>query len=632
MNPDELVISLVSPFIANVVEGVLSALPDLSARARNYFKAGIARYLRKNAAKCARIKTFLHRAVPEFIEDVYFPLVIATDTIRKDTYNVTTFFKGSGSIAITGDPGSGKSMMVKYLFYACIKQRYKIPILLELRRFNRMRSETSLLKYIKKELGQLGLADTEKETERLLQRGFFVIFIDGFDELRLGRREVIAAAIDRFVSVYDQNNYVLTSRPYSGIELLSRFMNFTIEPLTTREIRKFVYKEIKDRDYAAQIVRSLDSARSRYISEYLSNPLLLSLYIIAYRNNSEIPPKRHIFYQRVFDVLYKEHDTVVKLGYQRERRTGLDEDDFVKILKSFSLLTYYRSEFSFDSLRVTEIITAIRRKTSNVSRTFSTSDLIEDLRTGIGIWIEDGGRYSFVHRSLQEYFAALCTMGLSQNVKRKAYDSIIQSRNKKSPSELLNFLSLCEEMDAIPFYLDFLIPKLDYVLLHIDKRTERSKTISLLKFLFREVRITVDMSEYSAGQRFAKVEYRLMRQNAAVLATLRADPSVLASALDIAANDRHGPFVANLKARSSKFTAAGKVEIIKVVSVRLDTGTTTDKEMINPLLCSPSLVKVANGMIDQLEQSAERHKSIVANTLRCDDLLVGLLAEKNSSI
>ncbi|WP_041557383.1 NACHT domain-containing protein [Cellulophaga algicola] len=205
--------------------------------------------------------------------------------------------------------------------------------------------------YIKKTISQNKLAINEDILEKLLEKGKFTLFLDGFDEVDEKTKKILVKQVMDFVNKYSDNFYLLTSRPYSNIENLPLFTNLKMKELSLEngEIKGFVYKQLgAEKELAEKAYKSIEQGEAKYIHSFLKNPLLLSLYLLTFQNDASIPDRKYIFYRRVINALFSEHDSKTKLGYVREKLCGLDQEKFELILKSFSFLSYFENEFSFN--------------------------------------------------------------------------------------------------------------------------------------------------------------------------------------------------------------------------------------------------------------------------------------------
>lgn len=436
-------------------------------------------------------KTLLHGNSPVKLEEYYFPLSLKRKTSiaqKINTSKIENVMKNINFITIAGDAGSGKSTLMKYLFLNCIESSFGVPIFFELRYLND--SEFEIEEILKKQIYKSNISDNERIIERLLTGGKFIFFLDGYDEIKVGLRQRNIARLNDFIKKYRKNKYVITTRPNTSIFSLNLFENFIVKPLDNDEISKFINKQLaKESELANKIIQSIQEGESRYISSFLTNPLLLSLYILTFRKNPSIPEKRHIFYRRVIQTLYSEHDSISKLGYVREKRSKLSQEEFEAVLKRFSVISYFGNKFSFDRDYVNEKLSIIESKLIGIS--FTHEYIIEDLRE-TSLWVEDFGTISFSHRSIQEYLAALYIKGLYVDQKKDALKKIKQIIHTRDRVEIENLLLLLKDMDNDGYTRFLYIPILEEIESQIftKKVTTKSEiTLNVLRLLCYNVKV-----------------------------------------------------------------------------------------------------------------------------------------------
>ncbi len=381
-------------------------------------------------------KTLLHRSEPVKLDEFYLPLHITFyeggKARRKSkeesisTEDVSKLFKKTNYIAIIGSAGSGKSTIVKYLFLDSVKRNFKIPIKVELRYLNDYKG--SIADFIFDEIFTFHKLGFSKEIiDRLATSGNFIFFFDGYDEINSNKKEQVTNDIDQFVSKYFSNYYLITSRPYTNIDTLPLFTNYKVSDLLDSEIPAFVKKQIpnSEEEMAEKMIKAISQIDNRSYKTFLSNPLLLSMFILTYQSYSEIPQKRSDFYKQVFDTLYSVHDSVSKLSFVREKQSGLSKEKFEELLKLFSFISYFEEKFLFQPDYLEGKLSFIKSKKKTFE--FDNQKVIEDLQVAIGILNKEGIDYTFPHRSLQEFFAANYISGLSDKNKLVIFKKIKES-------------------------------------------------------------------------------------------------------------------------------------------------------------------------------------------------------------
>lgn len=455
-------ISLLTSVVSNNLKELFESITkDFGNEIKHIISNNILEYQVEEYNRNYYAKTILHRVQPKKLLDFYQPLFISPcDKIKRQisqkannkrisTHSIGELFLEKQFVTIIGTAGSGKSTLVKYLFINAIDSNYKIPLKIELRYLNDYSG--SLIEYIKEKIFKLEkIALNDKIIERLLISGDFVVFLDGYDEINSSKREKITKDIDDLVKIYNQNNYLLTSRPYTEIDLIPLFHNYEVCDLSDTDIIAFIKKQIptEERELCDKIIEAINNPENRSYKSFLSNPLLLSMFILTFQSYSNIPQRRSDFYSQVFDTLFSVHDSMSKLAYVREKQSGLSKEQIIEVLKLFSFISYFDEKFVFNGLYLQQKLSIIKEKKKNIQ--FVNDSLIDDLQVAIGILNKEGIDYTFPHRSLQEYFAAVYISTLNDSNKSVVYNKIIDSfikTKRLSISSRDNFYLLLSELD-----------------------------------------------------------------------------------------------------------------------------------------------------------------------------------------
>ncbi|GAB2817670.1 NACHT domain-containing protein [Ferruginibacter profundus] len=485
---EKLIKVIIEAFIKQLVSESKNIFNSLYDEGKQFLGKSVKKYLEKHKTKFSSFKTLLKGNTPVYLYDIYYPINLNQDHKKTiDTSNIKNLFADGNYVTIIGDAGSGKSTLIKHLFLNSIKEQFALPILIELRYLNG--TNGNIEEFICEHVFENKLSVNGKILEKLFEKGKFVFFLDGFDELNSDIRNHVIKSLNLFMSAYDENKFILTSRPYSNIESLSVFRNLHIKKLEPKEINEFIELQLKgEKELAKKIQLSIKESKSSYIESFLANPLLLTLYILTFQTYAEIPDKKYIFYRRVVNALFSEHDSKTKLGYIREKKSQLNQEQFEEILKAFSLLSYFDEHFYFDFDYVNSTFKKIKQRIKSIN--FDNSNLIDDLKSAVALWVEDNGKYSFVHRSLQEYFAASFIKNLNPEENERAYKKMIErfSKTEKRLSEYSNFLSLCNEMDEINFYTFYYLPLLKELRSNLDNSSRDSLVKSFILYFTDKVK------------------------------------------------------------------------------------------------------------------------------------------------
>ncbi len=477
-------------------------LTSIGNEFKQIFSNRILEYQSEEYRRNESSKTILHRAEPKKLSDFYIPLkIIQRENMQASRRKFSTdsckkLFAKNPYITLIGSAGSGKSTLLKYLFVNCVTEGYKIPIKIELRYLNDYKNGLlafvfdAVFKYQK-----LGVNETI--IERLLDSGMFIFFFDGYDEINTTIKEQATFDIDNFVNRFNKNNFLITSRPFTNIESLPMFVNFDVCQLEKNEISAFVTKQLpaEEIEISEKIIAAINSQETRGYRSFLSNPLLLSMFILTFQAYANVPPKRSDFYDQVFDTLFSVHDSMSKLAYRREKPSGLNKAQFEEVLRLFSFLTFFEEKFLFPEKYILTKLDLIKQIKTTIH--FENSKFIDDLQIAIGILNLDGLEYTFPHRSLQEYFAASYIQHLSPENKKKVYLKIHHTIEESGMINFINkdhFYHLLSELDYYYCIKELGIPIIKRTLLQVSNgRLTKEKAyvaygrlLLVFRFLFDE--------------------------------------------------------------------------------------------------------------------------------------------------
>jgi hypothetical protein len=464
--------------VTNLISPIINTFKTINDEWDHLFEIGLRSYLQVQTEKFYVTNTFLHRGDKVRFDDIYYPIKAKYKNLTTDFSALDDILDEYRNITIVGTAGSGKTTMMKFIFLLTLREQTKIPLLIELKALND--SGLSFEELVYEKLVSGNVVPNGQILARALKSGKFLFLFDGFDEIFSSKRQEVVRQIELFTDSYATNYFIITSRPGSGIEDFPRFVDFKVQLMDNTDVDNFVVKLVGDEERRKKILETVNLDENDDYTEYLRNPLLLSMFILSFESHPEIPKRRSAFYKNVFDTLYSRHDGVTKSGFNREKKTKLQREDFEKILSVFSYLSFMHGDYVFTEEHLSYLLQKVRDSTDYK---FDIEDLIFDLRTTISILILDGLEYSFPHRSLQEYFTAHFLNSLVGDQKIKGYDKLMNLFENSSTDHSYNLWNLCAEMDKTGF--------MKYFLLKLLKSYESSLTIGTdTEILERYIRMT----------------------------------------------------------------------------------------------------------------------------------------------
>jgi predicted NACHT family NTPase len=442
--------------VTNLISPIINTFKTINDEWDHLFEIGLRSYLQVQTEKFYVTNTFLHRGDKVRFDDIYYPIKAKYKNLTTDFSALDDILDEYRNITIVGTAGSGKTTMMKFIFLLTLREQTKIPLLIELKALND--SGLSFEELVYEKLVSGNVVPNGQILARALKSGKFLFLFDGFDEIFSSKRQEVVRQIELFTDSYATNYFIITSRPGSGIEDFPRFVDFKVQLMDNTDVDNFVVKLVGDEERRKKILETVNLDENDDYTEYLRNPLLLSMFILSFESHPEIPKRRSAFYKNVFDTLYSRHDGVTKSGFNREKKTKLQREDFEKILSVFSYLSFMHGDYVFTEEHLSYLLQKVRDSTDYK---FDIEDLIFDLRTTISILILDGLEYSFPHRSLQEYFTAHFLNSLVGDQKIKGYDKLMNLFENSSTDHSYNLWNLCAEMDKTGFMKYFLLKLLE---------------------------------------------------------------------------------------------------------------------------------------------------------------------------
>ncbi len=361
----------------------------------------------------------------------------------------------SDAVVIQGYPGTGKSTMMERLaLYMALRLSncqdtdmpeqqaltpMLLPILLRLGEYARaLQQATNLTLYdyllqVLAEMEQMGLpAFMQKE----LARGSCLIILDGLDEVSdLVIRQKVQESIKILIrdhrgeqvldnSTRQQNRFLITSR-VAGYDQAAfpDFPHITIAELSDKQIQDFlprwcranlcrthhisvqegmldtgIEREVAQRTQVLQAALNENQA----VKELAENPLLLTLLVVMQQNSIVLPKQRVELYDVVTRTLLD----------NRNIAKDIEPIPPITALKRLGPLAFQMQEENNSFSRERDVMDALvqvikdEEGSDEAIRREATS-FLKRIRERGGLFVQRSGDYfGFMHRTVQEYFAA----------------------------------------------------------------------------------------------------------------------------------------------------------------------------------------------------------------------------------
>lgn len=450
--------SLGVPFVSAIVDTFLKPkLLDLrdkwsheKALIDHTFENRFADYLKKAYERFSIMNTIALTNKPRELKRLYVPLTVtSSDTIKEQvSFKIDSFLEdfvpSYKKVLITDSAGMGKSTLMRYMFVSCVESNRGIPILIEMRRI------TGTHKIIDEIFTQLNSINVEFDRSfvlDLIERGDFIFFFDGFDEIALSDQRDAIIDITDFISKANANLFVLTSRPDKIIASFIDFHSFYIQPLEEHESFQLLRNYDNEGLISEGIIRSLRELEpQKSLTEFLSNPLMVSLLFRGYEYKHTIPLRRHIFYRQVYDALFEGHDLQKGDGFVHSKKSELDMEEFHLVVRALGYLTMRSGKVEYDHDELVKFIYDAKGLCPGLS--FKAKDIIDDLTVSVPLFYIDGNFFRWTHKAMQDYFSAqyICT-----DTKGNQAKVLLNMYNSPNIERYITILDLCYDIDYKTF-------------------------------------------------------------------------------------------------------------------------------------------------------------------------------------
>ena len=336
-------------------------------------------------------------------------------------------------VVVLGDPGSGKTSLLKYLVLRWLETAANeaLPVWIDLKEY--VREHNGILRYCESGCTAFGLdALTLNQT---LSRGAAAVYLDGLDEIFDGpTRGSVVEEVAAFAARYPQLRIVVTSRiiGYEPDRLRNAgFTHATLEDFDDSQVAEFLAKwhcaAEDDPKERSRLLTQMQSALrdSRAVRELAANPLLLTMTAILNRTQP-LPRNRVELYQQASRVLLQEWDTSRSLPADTFARQ--EKEELLRELAG----TMQKTEGGLvgnliDRRSLIELFRTVLGH-QGVPDPHHAATLLADrlVERNFILCFAGADRYSFVHRTFLEYFCAAWFVELFEKKQTLTLDALKQ--------------------------------------------------------------------------------------------------------------------------------------------------------------------------------------------------------------
>lgn len=328
-------------------------------------------------------------------------------------------------VMILGDPGAGKSFLLRKLALVLIERGGLVPVLVELRHLEKARSLRELLA---QHLARARLDHQHEAFEAMLRAGQIALLFDGFDELalRVGYDQATTHLDTVVEAVQGKAKVILTSRTshfllHEDVEtaLLKRLRGLTprighLQPFDEDRVRKFLERlgpEAEERYALLQEVKDL--------GKLARNPRMLGFILeIEPKRLREVKEKKGVIsaaalYQELVDRwLGYEHKRAYPPGAREDMKKDLRE----KAVERLALRLWEQNEQTIAATQLEPVLLELLEGQPRLD----SGRAAYQVGSGTLLTRSEENRFGFIHQSVLEWLVAraaareLCQSGTTE--------------------------------------------------------------------------------------------------------------------------------------------------------------------------------------------------------------------------
>jgi hypothetical protein len=439
--------AIVNAFLKPKLEALAESLKKGSEKAGQDLTNKFEDYLNRSYIRQSYLRTVVFQNNKRLLHDLYIPLTVINPNTEESIKIVSyphQLLPTFGKVLLVDTAGMGKSTVSRYLFLKAIEDGCGIPVFIELRQ---LKTGVSILDLIHADVSEIGELFDKDILLKLISKGDFIFFFDGFDEIPLKEREIATQYLQEFIAKVPNNKFLITSRQDPALTAFADFQRFVIKPLRQNEAFALLERYDSSGPTSKALITKLKKEQNRdRLKIFLVNPLLVSLLFKAFDFKPTLPLRADVFYRQVYEALFENHDLSKGGSFIRQKFSELNIDDFARVLRVLAMRTVGLGKVQYTA---DELLGHVREaKERCAGLTFSESDFIKDLTLTVPLFVQEGLDYRWNHKSFQEYFAALF---ISIDAKGDADTILKKLVDSKEQDRFVNILDLYYDIDQVTF-------------------------------------------------------------------------------------------------------------------------------------------------------------------------------------
>jgi len=337
-------------------------------------------------------------------------------------------FDRNYNYVVLGNAGAGKSLFIKAIMLYIAEQKTQqfddtdilsyLPLRIELKNYITFKKRgdkgCSIVKYLIHSLeSEYSSTIVEDNLQEILNIEKVILLFDGLDEIfNIQDKIDVKNDIENFHNNYKNIKSITTSR-FSGYNEAKfdekKFCELNMLAFDEEQINEYVRKwyqiEEDDAKMRENEVSEFVSNMHNIDRELISNPLLLSLIVILYRNNLKIPESKLEIYQSCTNTLVDKWDAQKQLNIE-----GIEKNIFQKKEAILSDLAFWQyeelssqnSEITYQKAKTKVAESLVKKKLADEDNSDGLAESFLGYAQKRSIYFEN----NFTHKTFLEYYTA----------------------------------------------------------------------------------------------------------------------------------------------------------------------------------------------------------------------------------
>jgi hypothetical protein len=426
---------IVIPIYTNIIEYIVSRVASrlsLVLASRWFVKRYAQLQMAKDDTRFLRVP--FSKDIPLSTDAIFVPLTLEEVGLKK-TFNHKTILNAGSRIQVIGDPGSGKTSIIKRIFRdhcrALLdgKKSARFPVIIELRKLPPAKKKHKalgewLLKHIRDTVSSVNAYNIANALDIYIDTDGLLVLLDGLDEVPSDDFQVVSEAINQLSIILanksEHNAIIMTMRTQFHSQIRREFIEqfpavLGVRSFSPTDIFEFLNRwpfQSKHRQNANRIYAELTDRPT--LREMCANPLVLAMYVARDQAtlDSVAPESRTEFYNSVVEELiyFRRAGQTPKQKISAKLR-----DDWKRFLAQISLEHLKDSSQPANCLRWdhalatgTRIFSCDREEAEDIIHTIARY-------TGLITVERESESLHFIHLTFCEFFAAWGAVNLSDH-------------------------------------------------------------------------------------------------------------------------------------------------------------------------------------------------------------------------